>query len=31
MEEKRELTEEERKRIDEAWRREGDKIGKKLQ
>jgi hypothetical protein len=31
MEEKRELTEEERKRIDEAWRRVGDKIWRKLQ
>ena len=31
IEEKREFTEEERKRIDEAWRRVGDKIWRKLQ
>jgi translation initiation factor 2 beta subunit (eIF-2beta)/eIF-5 len=28
MKEKREFSEEERKRIDEAWKRVGDKIGK---
>jgi hypothetical protein len=31
IEEEREFTEEERKRIDEAWRRVGDKIWRKLQ